>query len=308
MTGRVVVIPDQITRVVPYDNKTNVLLFPIVGDLMVAKARAMASPDLKYISKDFLRLREIDTKNTEEMMKLKPDLIVVGAFISKGENLSSYLAFSEKTGIPMVFADLELTSLDKTYQFLGQLFNRPEKAAVLSGFIDSVYLDVENCKTNAAVTGSAYLANDPDGLRTTPVTSSHAQLFEFMGISNVAKTGLDAKGFANVSIEQVILWNPNYIFCMGKGASSPYRNVLKSALWRNITAVKNRQVFYVPSEPYLWFDMPPSVNRILGLIWFQKIFYGRSPEQTRQTITEFYQLFYGYGLSIKEYEKLYEWQ
>jgi len=253
-------------------------------------------------------MKEVDTKNAEEMMKLKPDLIVVGAFVSKGENLSSYLSFSEKTGIPMVFADLELTSLDKTYQFLGQLFNRPEKATVLSGFIDSVYQNVEDHKKNSVVQTTAYLANDPDGLRTTPVTSSHAQLFDFMGIPNVAKTGLDAKGFANVSMEQVIVWDPGCIFCMGKGASSPYRTILKSALWRNVSAVKGKKVYCVPSEPYLWFDMPPSINRLLGLIWFSEIFYQQPHSVTQQKVTEFYRLFYRYELTPKEFESLFVWQ
>lgn len=152
------------------------------------------------------------------------------------------------------------------------------------------------------------MANETGGLRTAPNGSRHAQIFDIMNVDNAAYTRLNAKGFGTASMEQVIIWNPDYIFCLGKGEQSPYRTILKSALWQSITAVKQRKVYFIPSEPYPWFDMPPSVNRIAGLIWFNEIFYGQSHEQTRNKIEEFYRIFYMYELSDREYEHLFVWQ
>jgi len=308
MAGRKVNIPDKITRVLPYDNKTNALLYPVAGNLMIAKARAMENPNLKYIAKDFLSKKEIDTKNAEEIIKLKPELIIVGAFVSEKEDLSNYILFAKKVNIPLIVVDLELMKLDRSYEFMGNLLGKPTEGKQCADFIRSVYQNAEHYKKGKRVPGKGYMANDNNGQRTAPRGSKHAQLFDIMSITNAVNTPLDSKGFALVNMEQVLASNPDYIFCVGKGETSPYHTVLKSALWRNITAVRNKRTFYVPSQPYLWFDMPPSVNRILGIIWFSDIFYEQPEEITKQKVTKFYQIFYHYNLTEKEYANLFKWQ
>ena len=306
MTGRKVTIPDHITRVIPYDNKSNSMLFAVAGNLMICKARAMENPSLKFISKDFLRLREIDMHNVEEMLRLKPDFVLVSAFAD--EDVSRYTAVSKQTGIPFVIVDLELMKLDKSFEFLGQLLGKKTEATTCVNLIRSIYADMEKYKKGKRASGKAYLANNADGLRTAPATSNHAQVFDVMGIPNAAKGQLDAKGFSAVSMEQVLVWNPESIFAIGKAESSPYRTILKSSLWRNVTAVKSKRVFYVPCEPYLWFDMPPSVNRLLSLIWFSDIFYGQPNEITKQKVMDFYRIIYKYSLTETEYKSLYMWK
>jgi iron complex transport system substrate-binding protein len=308
MAGRKVVVPDRVSRVLPYDNKTNVLLFSVAGSLMIAKARSMESPSLKYISKTFLRLREFDPANAEEVLRLKPDLLVVGAFVGDPDDVARYVAFSKKVQVPLVVVNLELMSLDKSYDFLGNLLGKKAEANTCSQLIRNIYRDAQSAKRGRRVAGKAYVANDNDGLRTVPVGSNHGQLFEEMDIPNVAKVSLNTKGFAQVSMEQLLMWNPDYIFCIGKSASSPYRTIIKSALWHQVTAVKSKHVFFVPSEPYLWFDMPPSVNRLLGLAWFSELFYGQSEEKTRGCVKDFYRIFYQYNLTDKEYAGLFRWQ
>jgi len=51
--------------------------------------------------------------------------------------------------------------------------------------------------------------------------------------------------------------------------------------------------------------MPPSVNRLLGLIWFSNLFYGQSDQVTREKVKNFYRLFYKYNLTDKEYAALF---
>lgn len=307
MAGRTVIIPDEINRVVPYDNKTNVLLYPVAREKMIVKARSRMSPDLKYICKDYLRLPEIDNRNVEEMLKLNPDLMVVGAFVNDKAGLENYIRFSERTKIPVVFVDIELMNLDKSYEFLGDLLNCKDSVEQYIGFIRRIYSQVQE-SVDLSVGANAYLANENNGLRTAPQGSRHAQLFDIMKVENVADVGVDNKGFGVASIEQVLMWNPEYIFCLTKGVGSPYRTIMKSSLWKNVSAVKKQRVFIVPSEPFPWFDMPPSVNRIAGLIWLMEVFYDRDEAFTQSEIKEFYKLFYSYELTEKEYRNLFRWQ
>jgi len=308
MAGRKVTIPDRITRVLPYDNKTNVLLFPVAGNLMVAKARSMESPSLKYISKEFLSLKEFDPANAEAVLSLNPDVLIVGAIVDKPGDVAAYTAFSQKVRIPLVVVSLELMSLDKSYEFLGEVLDKKTEATICATHIRKLYSEVQQLKKGKQVSGKSYMANDNDGLRTAPEGSNHAQLFEVMGLRNAAKVQLDAKGFAQVSMEQVLIWNPDRIFCVGKGVNSPYRSILKSSQWRQVTALKTKRVYIVPSEPYLWFDMPPSVNRLLGLAWFSQIFYGLPEATTQSYVRDFYRIFYKYNLTEKEYAGLFRWQ
>ena len=74
MAGRRVTVPDIIEKVLPYDNKTNILIYSISGKKMIAKAWAGENSGMKLIASDYLAKPEIDTKNAEEVLKLNPDI------------------------------------------------------------------------------------------------------------------------------------------------------------------------------------------------------------------------------------------
>ena len=123
MAGRKVNVPDNIQSVIPYDNKTNMLLYPIAGKMMIAKAWAGENTNMRYISKEYSSMKEVDLKNAEEVLRLNPDIIIVGTFINKNtkSEVSRYVKFANKINKPLVIVDLEIMNLDKTYDFLGKL-------------------------------------------------------------------------------------------------------------------------------------------------------------------------------------------
>ena len=74
-----------------------------------------------------------------------------------------------------------------------------------------------------------------------------------------------------------------------------------------MTAVKEHRVFEVPSSPYNWMDRPPSVQRILGILWAGNLVYPELYDYDMVKKTqEYYQLFYGCQLSKKDAEALLE--
>ena len=220
-----------------------------------------------------------------------------------GSDISRYKKFADKINKPLIVVDLELLNLDKTYLFLGELLGEKDNAEKCASFIKSVYAEVDNYK-NRSTPVTAYLANAKNGLRTAPEGSSHAQIFEVLGISNAIKAPMDAKGFSMISIEQLMVVNPDYIFCMGKGNLNPYESVKNNPVWKNLQAVKNNRLYNIPSHPFVWFDMPPSINRLCGLLWFCEIFKSCPSEVTKEKIKEFYRIFYKYDLKDVEYLSL----
>ena len=169
MAGRKVVIPDRIERVIPYDNKTNMLLYPIASEMMIAKAWAGENSSMRFISEDYMRKEEVDLKNAEEVLKLNPDVIIVGTFINKNtvNERNRYIRFAEKIKKPLIVVDLEIMNLDKTYEFLGQLLACEEASKHCSDFIREIHTDIIN-ENDTREMPTVYIAHTESGLRTAP--------------------------------------------------------------------------------------------------------------------------------------------
>ena len=152
-----------------------------------------------------------------------------------------------------------------------------------------------------------YYSLGPTGLMTDPAGSKHTEVLDYMKVSNAAKVEIPSGGHAKVNMEQVLLWNPMYIFTSSfRGNESAYNTIVSDLKWSTINAVKNKNVYKVPSQPMGWFDHPPSINRIPGIIWLSSIFYNYPNDAVEQGIKEFYRLFYKYSLSESDYKSLFE--
>ncbi len=153
-----------------------------------------------------------------------------------------------------------------------------------------------------------YYAEGPKGLNTDPSGSFHTQSLDMLQAINVAEIDLPGArvGMAEVSLEQVLHWDPEVIICQNTKEQGGYREgIISDPDWGNITAVKNNRVYEVPYGPFSWFDRPPSSNRFLGLKWLANILY---PEyfnyDLSQETEEFYELFYHYKLTDEETAEL----
>jgi len=137
---------------------------------------------------------------------------------------------------------------------------------------------------------------------TNPPGSAHTQLIEICGGTNVVEAPI-TKGGVGVSMELILKWNPDVII-----VKDPifYEKIYSDPLWKNINAVKNKEVYLVPNSPFNWFEGPPGVNTIIGIPWMAKVLY---PDKfmnldLKGLTQEFYSEFYHYNLSESEVESL----
>lgn len=150
-----------------------------------------------------------------------------------------------------------------------------------------------------------YYAEGMDGLSTESTDTFHAHLLKLAGDVNVHRhslTPVDMGGFEKISLEQVITYNPDFILVF-----EPifYESVYKSPGWRNITAVQNKKVLWIPRGPFNWFDRPPSFMGALGLKWLLTNFYPEHyPLDIVQEARDFYNLFLNYDLTHDEMQRL----
>ena len=145
---------------------------------------------------------------------------------------------------------------------------------------------------------NVYYAVGDDGLMTYPSGSPHSQLIDLVGGNNVANSlnqGNTTSG-SQVSIEQVIAWNPDVII-----TTDPefYNSVYNDSKWAGINAVKNHQVYLSPQSPFKWFDRPVGANLIIGVPWTAKVIYPDiySDINLVDATKEFYSEFYHIDLS-----------
>jgi len=103
-------------------------------------------------------------------------------------------------------------------------------------------------------------------------------------------------GHTPVSMEQILLWQPEIIITGYDHTSSPgefFRTVHKSNTWAHVQAVRNNEIYEAPQYPFSWIDRPPSVNRIIGIQWVAKLLYpDLFPYEMRSRTRDFYRLFY----------------
>lgn len=309
MLGRNVEIPETINKVVATSPSMGTVLYMIAPDKLVARNFDLNDDEKAYVPSKYQELPYVGgwygTKegSYEEFISLNPDVVIESVDVGTHGNLSTINERQEKFGkIPVVAVNdtSHVEKVDDTVLFIGELVGEKDNAQKLVDFNDK-YLD-EVHKKSANLSDSnkktVYYAEGKEGLKTNPSGSVHTQLIDLVGGKNVADTGDQGNATmgVEVSIEQVMKWNPDVIITTEQDF---YDNVYNDSNWANINAVKNHEVYLSPQSPFKWFDRPVGANMIIGVPWTAKVIY---PDQYSDinmvsATKEFYSNFYHFDLS-----------
>jgi iron complex transport system substrate-binding protein len=307
-TGRAVKIPASVARVFPAGPPAAITLYTMAPDLLLGWPRANRPEEREYLLPEVGARPEIgritgrgNTANLEALLALKPDLI-----IDIGSTDATYVSLAdrvqEQTGIPYALLDGRFAGIAPTYRTLGKLTGRKEGDALAE------YTE----RTIATITGrianippdkrpAVYYARGPRGLETGLGGSINVETIELLA-RNVA--GGNKGGMARVSIEQVLLWNPDVIITIDQDFAASVRS---DPVWAPVYAVRAGRVHLSPKLPFGWVDFPPSVNRLIGLWWLARILYPELfPEDIRALTANFYQRFYHVTPTAAQIDKVLE--
>jgi len=294
--GRQVPVPASVTRVFPAGPPAAILLYTLAPDLLLGWPRANRGPELEFLMPEVGRRPEVgrltgrgNTANLEVVLALKPELIV-----DAGSVTETYVSLAnrvqEQTDIPYALLNGRFDRIPESYRVLGQLVGRTKEAEALAAYAEATMKTVLGRVATVPdeKRPRVYYARGPRGLETGLGGSINVETIEFLGARNVA--GGQRGGLANVSIEQVLTWNPAVIVTIDQDFAGSVRS---DPRWSSVEAVKTGRVHLSPKLPFGWVDFPPSVNRLVGLWWLGKILYpALFPEDLRAKTREFYKLFY----------------
>jgi iron complex transport system substrate-binding protein len=308
--GRKMNVPDTIARVVAAGPPAAALMSILAPEKLVGWNRAPAPEELPFLPAVTRNLPAIgrltgrgNTANLETIIAAKPDLILDFGTIS-----DTYISLADRTqsqtGIPYVLLDGRFAQSVATLGLLGTALGVEDRAKLLAARVQSVFDQVDATLKAVPEAGRphVYLARRANGLETSYRGSLNTEIIERAGGINVVDTGPLQGGLVNASLEQILAWNPDTIITTDAAFAEQAPAV---AGWRDVDAVRKKRIFVSPQLPYGWVDEPPSLNRILGLVWLEHVFFPQLfPGDMRAESRDFYKLFYQVDLTDAQLDEL----
>jgi iron complex transport system substrate-binding protein len=305
--GRAVPVPVHVQRVFPAGPPAAIFLYTLAPELLLGWPRANRPEEREFLLPEVGGRPEVgritgrgNTANLEVVLALKPDLI-----LDVGSTSPTYVSLADRvqqqTGIPYALLDGRFDGIAAAYRTLGALIGRPDGGEAYAHVAEDMIRTITGRTTVMPKGGRprVYYARGPRGLETGLGGSINVETIEILA-QNVA--GETRGGLANVSIEQVLLWNPDVIITIDQDFAA---NVRSDPAWAPVKAVRDGRVHLSPKLPFGWVDFPPCVNRLIGLWWLAKILYPDTfPEDLRALTRDFYARFYHVTLSDAQIDRV----
>lgn len=183
-------------------------------------------------------------------------------------------------------------TVKQTLKILAQALNENEKAEKIVSFIDA---ELENAATllkDNTNTPSVLFLGSSSALSVATDSMIQSSLIEAGGGVNAVQ-GVDVVGkFADVSIEQIIAWNPEVIW-IPSYAEYTIDSLLTDPAWSSISAIQNKRVYQFPSllEPWDY----PTAAVVLGVDWALNNLHPDlyTKEMLLESVNTFYTVVYG---------------
>jgi iron complex transport system substrate-binding protein len=188
------------------------------------------------------------------------------------------------------------------YRLLGGVLGAEERSADLATAAERL-LTITRQRAQARREAGlirVYYARSTDGLTTATAASSLGDVLRLLDVVNVAD-GAQPGELSHVTREQVYVWNPDAVVTNNPA----FWKARKEADWAALPAVAQGRVYLAPALPFGWIDEPPSVNRLLGLLWAGHTLYPAVyPDDLRAEARDFYRRFYRIELDDEQFEAL----
>lgn len=304
--GREVVVPTEITRIIPSGNMAQLFLWPLASDKLVSVSTSLTDAQMAVMGDSTKGMPETGNLymtgselNIEEVASLNPQIIIdfgepKDSIIEDLDNLEDLL------GIPCVFIEGGLESTGDAYRMLGDLLDMPDEAEELATYVDGI-VDTVNETFETVDKKDAVVLTGSDGLGCVASGTYFDEVWAYM-LNNVAKVD-EGQMYASTGIdfEQLANWDPSFIFFYN--CNDP-ASLVGSDLWSQLKAVQDKTTFEVPTGAHNLVS-PPSVNRYLGIVWIAETVYPESFDWDLRDMTEqYYKLFYHHDLTDAEYDAL----
>ena len=306
--GREVTVPVQIDQVAVSGPMAQIVLFALCPDKLVGISNAWDESAAQYLDTEYYNLPLLGQLyggkgelNLETLLESGAQVVIdVGE--AKGSIVEDLDALQEQTTIPFVHIDAALATMDETYTLLGDLLGMPDEAKALADYCRSTYDRALTIADSVEKANLLYITGDA-GLNVIAQGAYHAEVIDLLSNNLAVVDEPSSKGTGNeVDMEQILNWNPDVTLF---APDSIYDTVADDAAWQGVTAIQNGAYYEVPMGPYNWMGFPPSVQRLLGMLWMAKVLYPEAADYDLYTeAAQYFKLFYHCDLTREQYDAL----
>jgi len=308
--GRVGEVPERVERVFPAGPPASVIVYMLAPEKLVGWTRAISPPERPFLPERYADLPETgrltgrgNTVNLEAVVRAAPALVLdIGSTAPTYASLADRV--QEQTRLPAILIDGRLKDTAATFRTVGALLGVAARGETLARYAEETLSEVRRRSETVPPEKrlKSYVARGPRGLETGIAGSINVEALDFVAVHNVAAEGMGAGGLVNVSMEQILAWQPDAILTFDRNF---YQTVWSDPLWAGVKAVKEKRVYLSPGLPFTWIDSPPSANRLIGVRWLGKVLYPELfPEDLRAETRRFYGLFYHQEPSEQQLDEL----
>lgn len=311
MAGRTVEVPIKLEKVYGGDPVGTLMLYTLAPSKLLGWNYELNALEKKYILPEYQQLPAYgmgDTVNVEAIIKDGAQMAISVTAINEKSKASAD-KLQEQIGMPVVMIDSELIRSYEAYTFLGEVLGEEEKAKELAAYAQRIVEGVKNISIEETQRVKVYYGNGETSLNTAPKGSSASEVLDLVQVENVAHIE-GAKGRVDISLEQLMTWNPSVMLINGEPkqdltGNSAAQAILAHPDFQTIDAVKDKKVYGIPKTPFSWIDRPSGPNRLIGLVWLGELAYENSYSyDLKEEVKTFYDLFYHVELTDEEIESL----
>lgn len=173
----------------------------------------------------------------------------------------------EAANIP-VLVILDSTESFKTIQqtltLLGMALGESEKAEQIGSFLNRQLENAQTLLKDTTEKPSVLFLGSSSALSVAPGSMIQTSLIEAAGGVNAVSGVEGLGGFVDVSIEQIIAWDPDVIW-FPQYSDYTAEDLLNDPAWSSLSAVQNKRVYEFPSQLEPW-DQPTAAVA-LGIDW-----------------------------------------
>ena len=290
--GRPVALPPRLARVLPTGNAAAAALTCIARDRLLGwpepppGERPPAHPAGPLVPR--LNTHELGP-SVEAVRAVAPDLV-----LDFGVCAPAFVAFADRlqaeTGVPVVVVDGRLERSPDSLRLLGRLFAVEARGEALARAFERLWGEVEQAGAGPRV----HYAIGPRGEKTVRRGSIHLDVLAMLGADFVAEVEIGHGGRVSVAPEAVARADPEVILTIDVDF---HTRAGALEVWADMAAVRPGRVYLAPAPVLSWLDYPPGPNRIIGLAWLARLFYGRAyGSDLAEAARAFHRLFYDTNL------------
>lgn len=235
--------------------ETVVAVSKSIGDLWLLAGGKLAGitedgQELPYLNEDAAMIGTVTNPSVEAIVALEPDMVLLSGELPTHAKLQETL---ESKGINCKAVSID--SFEDYAEIMKEFTGYTEREDCYQENVVQVSGKIEGIKAQAAgsdLKTGTYLALRVSATKNKALKDSYfaCEIFNDLGLTNIAQ---DNSIFDELNVEAIVAADPQIIFVIEQGRSSEAQNSFTEnfagkAAWKELTAVKNGDVYTLPKD------------------------------------------------------------